>query len=110
VRDLSREFAEGKGQKGQGIEGSARDAYRADESHEEARVRLFGHDWATIVALRTPPPANLGGSGEEFDPASLLPLSGPLLSVRLVERGGHAWLVYGLVPQASLAAVSQELP
>jgi hypothetical protein len=110
VRDLSREFAEGKGRKGQGIEGSARDAYGPGDGHEEAPARLFGHDWATIVALRTLPPAALRGSGEEFDPTSLLPLSGPLLSVRLVERGDHAWLVYGLVPQASLAAVSRELP
>ncbi|MGH2557321.1 MAG: LolA family protein [Actinomycetota bacterium] len=110
VRDISREFADGKGRKGQGIEGSSRDAYGPGEDNQGAPVRLFGDDWATIVALRTPPPADLRRSGEEFDPTSLLPLSGPLLSVRLVERGDHAWLVYGLVPQASLAAASRELP
>jgi len=110
VRDVPRGFADGKGRKGQGIEGSSRDAYGPGEGDEGASLRLFGHDWATIVALRTPSPADLRPSDEEFDPTSLLPLSGPLLSVRLVDREDHAWLVYGLVPQASLAAASRELP
>jgi hypothetical protein len=79
--------------------------------YAEAPARVFGHDWTTVIALRTPPLAALrravGAGG--LDPTSLLPLSGPLLSVRLVERGDHAWLVYGLVPQSSLIAVSGEL-
>lgn len=103
VREVSREFGVTRGRKGQGIEGSG-------GPYREPPVRLFGSDWATVVALRTPPVADLRGTDDEFDPTSLLPLSGPLLSVRLVDRGDHAWLVYGLVPQSALVAASRELP
>lgn len=109
VRELARELADEKGGKGQGIEGSARDAYGAAGPNDEAPARLIGHGWATIVALRTSSLAALRRTSDGFDPTSLLPLSGPLLSVRLVDRGDHAWLVYGLVPQSSLAA-ARELP
>jgi hypothetical protein len=109
VRDLSGRFAEG-GRKGQGIEGSARDSSGPAGPYGEEPARLFGHDWAMIVALRAPPLSSFRGPEEGFDPASLLPLSGPLLSVRLVDRGDHTWLVYGLVPQSALVTVARELP
>jgi hypothetical protein len=110
VRDLAREFAEDGGRKGQGIEGSARDSYGPAGPYGEEPARLFGHDWATIVALRVPPLSSFRGSEKGFDPTSLLPLSGPLLSVRLVDRRDHTWLVYGLVPQSALVTVARELP
>jgi hypothetical protein len=71
--------------------------------------RLFGHDWETIVAV---PVSNLpeivgGPAGALL--SRFLPFSGPLLSVRLVDRGDHGWLVYGAVPQKALAAVDPEL-
>jgi hypothetical protein len=74
----------------------------------EGPVRVFGEGWTTIVALRTPPLAELG-QGEGFDVASLLPFSGPLFSVRAVDRDDHAWLLYGAVPQSALDAIEPEL-
>ena len=75
----------------------------------EGPVRVFGVGWTTIVALRTPPLAELQQQGEGFDLTSLLPFSGPLFSVRAVDRGDHAWFVYGAVPQAALEAIEPEL-
>jgi hypothetical protein len=109
VRDVTRGFGESGIGKGQGIEGSSRDAYGQDPERGDATVRIFGHDWTTIVALRTPSRAMLEGEGG-LDLTSLLPLSGPLLSVRLVDRGDHGWLVYGLVPQSALIDAARELP
>ncbi len=63
-----------------------------------------------MIALRTPPLATLRGVGEGFDPTALLPLSGPLLSIRLVDRTDHGWLLYGLVPQSALVDAARELP
>ena len=99
---------EGAG-KGQGIRGSAREEYGL-ERNAETGPRLFGHDWTTVVAVRAPSLAMLRSAGGGFDPTSLLPLSGPLLSIRLVDRGDHMWLVYGLVPQSALVAAARELP
>jgi hypothetical protein len=111
VRNVSRGVAERGNGKGQGIEGSSRDPYGQDPGQGEATVRILGHDWTTIVALRTPSPAMFEGEGEGvLDLTSLLPLSGPLLSVRLVDRGDHGWLVYGLVPQPALIEAARELP
>jgi hypothetical protein len=71
--------------------------------------RVFGHDWATIVAVPISNlPQVLGGPAGSLL-SKLLPFSGPLLSVRLVDRGDHGWLVYGAVPQKALAAVEPEL-
>jgi hypothetical protein len=95
--------------KGQGIRGSAHDEYGLGQ-HAEMGPRLFSHDWTTVVALRTPSLATLRGAAREFDPTSLLPLSGRLLSIRLVDRGDHTWLVYGLVPQPALVTAARELP
>jgi len=75
----------------------------------EGPVRVFGDGWTTIVALRTPPLAELQQQGGGFDLTSLLPFSGPLLSVRAVDRDDHAWLLYGAVPQSALGAIEPEL-
>ncbi|HYT81028.1 MAG TPA: hypothetical protein VEQ37_17575 [Actinomycetota bacterium] len=104
VRDVSRELG-GKEGTEQGTRGSEREEYGPGDF-----PRLLGHDWTTVIALRTPPLATLRGAGEGFDPAALLPLSGPLLSVRLVDRTDHGWLVYGLVPQSALVLAARELP
>lgn len=71
-------------------------------------ARTFGHGWATVFALRLPSGALDAAGG--FDPRSVLPFSGTLFSIRLVERTDHAWLVYGAVPQSALAAVEGSLP
>ncbi|MBA3728527.1 MAG: hypothetical protein H0W94_04920 [Actinobacteria bacterium] len=77
-------------------------------------MRLFGESWATVVALRLPSPELAEGAGAEANAAyalleQVLPFSGPLFSARLVESGGPEWLLYGAVPQATLAAVASEL-
>jgi hypothetical protein len=71
-------------------------------------VRLFGAGWETVLAYRVSLPS--ASTGDEFDFRSLLPLSGSLFSVRLAERGGHGWLLFGAVPQARLAALERALP
>jgi hypothetical protein len=110
VRDLMGGLALPSASKGQGIRGSAREAYPTAGPFSSEPPRLFGRDWATIVAVRIPSPSALRGSADGFDPTSLLPLSGPLLSIRLVDLGDHGWLVYGLVPQSALVAVARGLP
>ena len=70
-------------------------------------VRTFGHDWATVIALRMPKLPQPGDN--EIDYREFLPLSGPLFSIRLEERGDHVWLVYGVVPQAALADAGSNL-
>ena len=52
---------------------------------------------AKMVTLAT------GQQGDLF--RQLLPFSGSLFSVRLVDRGDHAWLVGGFVPQSALIAM-----
>jgi hypothetical protein len=110
VRDLSRELGGKRKGAEQGSEYSVRDEHVSNGAFGQAPARLFGHDWTTVVALRTPSMATLRGSETGFDPTSLLPLSGPLLSVRLVDHRDHGWLVYGLVPQSALVAAARELP
>jgi hypothetical protein len=86
---------------------------RGGEAHGEYAApdgaRVFGTGWDSIVALRLPR-SETSEEGSGLDLSSFLPMSGPLLSIRLVERGDHAWLVYGLVPQSALAAVEPKLP
>jgi hypothetical protein len=72
-------------------------------------VRSFGRGWETVLAVRAPSLSS-SGSGEELDLRSLLPLSGSLFSIRLVERGDHVWWLLGAVPQVRLAAVERALP
>jgi hypothetical protein len=109
VMEASHQLGGESAGKGQGIRGSARDEDGLGR-YAENGPRFFGHDWTTVIALRTPSLATLRGAVKEFDPTSLLPLSGPLLSIRLVDRGDHTWLVYGLVPQSALVAAARELP
>jgi hypothetical protein len=73
-------------------------------------LRLFGTDWDSVVAVRVPKGDERTAEAGGLDITSFLPLSGPVLSIRLVERADHAWLVYGLVPQSALAAVEPKLP
>jgi hypothetical protein len=73
-------------------------------------LRLFGTGWDSVVAVRVSKGEERAARVGGVDVTSLLPLSGPVLSIRLVERADHAWLVYGLVPQAALAAVEPKLP
>ena len=70
--------------------------------------RTFGAGWSSVAAVRILEalPKGEGSAGL----ASFLPYSGPLFSIRLVQREGHEWLVYGAVPQSALAAVEPQLP
>jgi len=70
-------------------------------------VRTFGRGWATVLAYRIP---RLPTDAAGVDVRSLLPFSGPLFSAGLAERGDHAWLLIGAVPQSRLAAVEPQLP
>lgn len=86
----------------------------ASESHSggplpagASDVRTIGRDWSTVVAVRLPAAATSARSG--FDASSILPLSTPLLSVRIVRRGDHAWLLAGAVPQSGLAVAAARL-
>jgi len=70
-------------------------------------VRTFGTGWESIVAVRMSAlPATSSGSPNL---RSLLPYSGSLFSVRLVERGDRAWIVGGFVPQSALQLVESQL-
>lgn len=71
--------------------------------------QTFSSGWDTIVALRVPESTPAAPAGA-LDLRRFLPLSGPLLSVRLVDRGDHAWLLYGFVSQEKLEAVEPKLP
>jgi hypothetical protein len=75
-------------------------------------VRTFGTDWTSVVAYRLPStPVHSASNGTTGpDLRELLPFSGPLFSVRLVDRGDHTWLLVGAVPQSRLAAVEPALP
>ena len=39
----------------------------------------------------------------------MFPYSGPLFSVRFVERGDHSWIVAGFVPQSALVLIEPQL-
>jgi len=73
-------------------------------------LRVLGKGWSQVLAVRLPGQAQLasGGQGDLF--GQLLPFSGPLFSVRLVDRGDHSWLLAGFVPQSALASVQAKLP
>jgi hypothetical protein len=74
-----------------------------------AFVRTFGDGWETVLAVAVPANRAAHSKGG-LDLPSLLPLSGSLFSVRLVNRPDHPWLLLGAVPPARLAAVEQALP
>ncbi len=75
-------------------------------------VRTFGSAWDTVVAVEIPPlstiEGQLGPGGSAL--GAMLPLSAPLYSVNVVDRGNHAWLLAGMMPLSSLAAVAPQLP
>jgi hypothetical protein len=75
-----------------------------------AAVRVFGHGWSTVVAIRLPA-ASLASAGSEegVDVRQLLPFSGPLFSARRASAGAQTWLLAGAVPQATLAAAESKL-
>lgn len=105
---IVRPYREGAG------EGDANGAHEPSEPDVASLFELgspaltFGSGWASVVALRIPRPRLSGEAAGTL--GELLPFSGTLLSVRLVSRGDHEWLVAGAVPQASLAKVEPELP
>jgi hypothetical protein len=70
------------------------------------QIRLFGRGWEAVVAIRLS--AGLSDDLEQL--RMLLPISGSLFSMRLVERRPGGWLLVGAVPQARLAFVERELP
>jgi hypothetical protein len=73
-------------------------------------VRILRSDWTTVLAYRLPNSAVVADQGEATDLRGLLPFSGPLFSARLVDRGDHAWLLLGAVPQSGLIAAAPGLP
>jgi outer membrane lipoprotein-sorting protein len=81
---------------------------RVRTAGEEAPM-VFGSGWASIVAIRVPGRAERRMQAAGFDPTQFLPFSGPLFSIRLLDRGDHRWLIYGLVPQSALAAMENRL-
>ena len=74
-------------------------------------VRTFGAGWASIAAVRLPKDLlDAAATSGDAGLLSLLPFSGNLFSIRLVQRGDHGWVVYGAVPQSALAGVEGRLP
>ena len=73
--------------------------------------KVIGTGWSTVVAVPvTVDPGLLQSSPLGKALAELLPFSGRLFSIRLVQHGDDHWLLYGLVPQSALAAMESELP
>jgi hypothetical protein len=72
-------------------------------------VSTFGEGWATIVAVRLSSDKVKALSVGEPSPLSFLPLSSNLFSIRLADRGDHAWLLYGAVSQTELLEAEAKL-
>jgi hypothetical protein len=87
------------------LAGLARDAAVADPSGMPSvtDTRVFGECAGVIVAVELdgPLPANA---------ARLLPFAGPVGSAIAVDRGGHTWVLAGLVDASALEARAAELP
>src|SRR5438105_10904332 len=92
-----------------GAEGQTAASVPAQAKPEDF-VRVLGKGWAEILAVRLPASSTLAQRSRGSALTSLLPFSGPLFSVRLVDRGDHSWLIGGLVPQDALARVEAKLP
>jgi len=76
-------------------------------------LRTFGAAWTEVIAVRLPAstsPAASGANASLGTIEKLLPYSGPLLSVDMVDRGGARYLVAGMVPPSALAAAASRLP
>jgi len=83
-------------------------ATKPRESVPGKDARVFGSGWSTVVAFRIPSIADLQ-TQLGANVSSFVPYSGSLVSATLVDRGDHAWLIAGSVPQSSLARVETEL-
>ncbi len=75
----------------------------APEAPAISDVRTFGTCLGAIVAVRLE-----GSSPAEV--ARLLPYSGPLASAIAVDRGGHTWILAGMVDADALEARAATLP
>jgi hypothetical protein len=84
-------------------------SHRTTTGHSAPAVRTFHRGWAEVVAVRVPARV-LTTNRTAREIAKLLPYSGPLLSVRLEDRGTRTWLLAGMVPQSSLLAAASSLP
>lgn len=70
-------------------------------------VRVFGTGWSSVAAVALP--SRMGPTTGGLDPAALLPISGPLFSAQVLERGGRRWILFGAVPRSRLSAVARML-
>jgi len=84
----------------------------ATSAAKQSPVRVIGSGWTAVLAVdvRSASVLQKALSQSGLDPQSLLPFSGPLFSVRLVEHGGTTWLLAGAVPQTALEQAAAELP
>jgi outer membrane lipoprotein-sorting protein len=71
---------------------------------EMPEVRTFGDAFGLILAVR------VTAGDVPPDVRAMLPYSGPLGSVEVIERGDHAWVVAGAVGVSALRAVEPSLP
>jgi hypothetical protein len=76
-------------------------------------TRVIGRGWSAVLGVEirqavVRPSGPAGANG--LDIRRLLPLSGSLFSIRLEDRDGHWWLLFGAVPQSRLIAVGGQLP
>ncbi len=92
-----------------GLAGGIRPGETGGRAALASSVRVFGAGWATAVAIRLPSAQSNADLGDGVTLQSLLPFSGPLFSARLAARPGHAWLLFGAVPQSALAAAESSL-
>ncbi len=65
-------------------------------------LKVLGTGFETVVAVRVSQVPKGAGA--------YLPYSGPLGSATVVDRGDHAWVLAGLVPQSTLVAAEPQLP
>jgi hypothetical protein len=76
-------------------------------------VRTFGAAWSEVIAVRLPASTSPAASAAKTslgEIEKLLPYSGPLLSIDLVDRGADRYVVAGMVPPSALAAAASRLP
>jgi hypothetical protein len=70
-------------------------------------VRTFGSGWTSVLALRTPGI----GQGPVLGPLTgALRFQGSIVSLGVIDRGSHSWVLIGTVPLARLEALEATLP
>ncbi len=74
----------------------------SDAAAGTAGIRSFGHDWASVVAIRMDERVRLPDALTRF-----VPFSAPLVSARWATGSGAGWLLVGAVPQRVLARVQE---